>query len=282
MVEAGAAACAPQRCRSRVGPLEGRHSPPSGRLRAARRPSRPHSGPLRAFRTKRCTPGYPPETREVPVNAVPQRRGLRRGPHAGPPLDHQSKVYGLGRRVAVPRRAPLCLPQAAGRVRGRERQHARRNGDDPGVGPLEGRHSPPSGRLRAARRPSRPHSGPLRAFRTQRCTPGYPRKPVRCPSTPFPSAAASAAVRHDARVPPRTSIRGGRSVGDVAAPSAAPRRLHRDPSTVASALRFTYRLLQAQRSLSTRSNPQQLPVLRPLAGLSPHPGISLGRQQRAS
>ena len=126
---------------------------------------------------------------------------------------------------------PASRPPVGSRQQ--QQQQARRLAGDLGTRTPPGRrHSPPSSHLRAARRPSRPQSGPLRAFRTQRWTPGYPPETRECPSTPFPSAAGSAAIRHGrARVPPRTSIRAGRSVGDVAAPSAAPRRLHRDPST---------------------------------------------------
>ena len=39
--------------------------------RAARRQSRPLSGPQRAFRTRGGTPGLPPEIRIVPINAGP-------------------------------------------------------------------------------------------------------------------------------------------------------------------------------------------------------------------
>ena len=62
----------------------------------------------------------------------------------------------------------------------------------PAPGPFPGSHAPPIGQLRVARRPGRPHSGPLRAFQPQRHTLGTPLKPLRPPSTPFPSAAGSA------------------------------------------------------------------------------------------
>ena len=62
----------------------------------------------------------------------------------------------------------------------------------PAPGPFPGSHAPPIGQLRVARRPGRPPSGPLRAFQPQRHTLGTPLKPLRPPSTPFPSAAGSA------------------------------------------------------------------------------------------
>ena len=104
------------------------------------------------------------------------------------------------------------LPASGPPVGSRQQQQARRLAGDLGTRTPPGRrHSPPSSHLRAARRPSRPQSGPLRAFPIQRWTPGYPPETRECPSTPFPSAAGSAAIRHDrARVPPRTSIRAGR------------------------------------------------------------------------
>ena len=55
------------------GPFPGSHAPPIGQLRVARRPGRPHSGPLRAFQPQRHTLGTPPETPEAPVNAVSKR-----------------------------------------------------------------------------------------------------------------------------------------------------------------------------------------------------------------
>ena len=62
----------------------------------------------------------------------------------------------------------------------------------PAPGPFPGSHAPPIGQLRVARRPGRPPSGPLRAFQPQRHALGTPLKPLRPPSTPFPSAAGSA------------------------------------------------------------------------------------------
>ena len=44
---------------SAFGPLHGRQAPPPGRQPTTRRQSRSHSGPLRAFQTRRCTSAYP-------------------------------------------------------------------------------------------------------------------------------------------------------------------------------------------------------------------------------
>ena len=98
---------------------------------------------------------------------------------------------------------PASRPPVGSRQQ--QQQQARRLAGDLGTRTPPGRrHSPPSSHLRAARRPSRPQSGPLRAFRTQRWTPGYPPETRECPSTPFPSAAGAAAIRHG-RAPCATS-----------------------------------------------------------------------------
>ena len=87
------------RNRTRVHPPEHRRAgdvgirtppPPSG---TAARPSADHSAsesvsqrPPEGLPTPRCTPGYPPEIRKVPVNAGSQRRRLGAGPpHRRPP-----------------------------------------------------------------------------------------------------------------------------------------------------------------------------------------------------
>ena len=62
----------------------------------------------------------------------------------------------------------------------------------PAPGSFPGTHAPPIGQLRVARRPGRPYSGPLRAFQPQRHTLGTPLRPLKPPSTPFPSAAGCA------------------------------------------------------------------------------------------
>ena len=71
--------------------LHGRQAPPPGRQPTTRRQSRPHSGPLRAFQTRRCTSAYPPEN---PKSARQRRFPAPLAP-PGPPrrhpyLEHQS------------------------------------------------------------------------------------------------------------------------------------------------------------------------------------------------
>ena len=97
-----------------AGALQGRHSPVViGRPQAVRRPSRPHSGPPRAFQTQGVPQG-PPGT---PVSADFQHRGLRfaRGADAHCPAwsvrsyhqDQLSKLDLLGRQAAAPRGTPV-------------------------------------------------------------------------------------------------------------------------------------------------------------------------------
>ena len=71
--------------------LHGRQAPPPGRQPTTRRQSRSHSGPLRAFQTRRCTSAYPPEN---PKSARQRRFSAPLAP-PGPPrrhpyLEHQS------------------------------------------------------------------------------------------------------------------------------------------------------------------------------------------------
>ena len=138
----------------------------------------------------------------------------------------------------------------------------------PAPGPFPGSHAPPIGQLRVARRPSRPQSGPLRAFQPQGHTPSTPLRP---PSTPFPSAAGSAR----STAPPPTSIQGGGSVDDMARHAPHRCRIDRNPTTVHSALgeHLTYRLLQVQRSLS--KEPQTSAVTCP-----PQPDNSVSRDDQ--
>ena len=68
---------------SALGPLQGRHSPPIGRQRAARRPSRPHSGPLTAFQTRgvpRVPPGIPQNARQSRFPTTADTADTPRGP----------------------------------------------------------------------------------------------------------------------------------------------------------------------------------------------------------
>ena len=185
-----------------AGPFPGSHAPPIGQLRVARRPNRPHSGPLRAFQPQGHTSGYPPETSETPVNAVSKRRWLRARRGVG-------SLRVLGPDVSQPSRASTRDPSSrccsaqftAARLRavGRVQACSDRSGSMsagvpaiPAAGPFPGSHAPPIGQLRVARRPNRPHSGPLRAFQRQGHTSGYPLRPLKPLSTPFPSAAGSA------------------------------------------------------------------------------------------
>ena len=177
-----------------LGALQGRDAPANHRLRATRRPSRPHSGPLRAFHVPGYTPGHPPE---IPVNAGSQRRWLRADHHA------DARVPGrVGSQPIEPRRprassycsawtCPASL-RAAGRVRScshRSRSGSAASAPILALGAFRGRDAPANHRLRAVRRPSRPHSGPLRAFHVPGYTPGHP---LKHPSTPVPSTAISA------------------------------------------------------------------------------------------
>ena len=84
---------------------------------------------------------------------------------------------------------------------------------------------PTIGHLRAARRPSRPQSGPLRAFHTQGCTPRVPPKPVRRRSTPVPGAAGSTRFATPAPVCHlEHQSEAGAPLATWPSPSAAPRR----------------------------------------------------------
>ena len=265
------------------GPFPGSHAPPIGQLRVARRPSRPQSGPLRAFQPQWHTPaGYPPETPEAPVNAVSKRRWLRALRSAGAPrvLGPAVSQPSPGPAIEGPRNpsSRCCSAQfTAARLRtvGRVRACSDRSGSMsvgapaiPAPGPFPGSHAPPIGQLRVARRPNRPQSGPLRAFQPQGHTPSTPLRP---PSTPFPSAAGSAR----STAPPPTSIQGGGSVDDMARHAPHRCRIDRNPTTVHSALgeRLTYRLLQVQRSLS--KEPQTSAVTCP-----PQPDNSVSRDDQ--
>ena len=160
---------------SAFGPLHGRQAPPPGRQPTIRRQSRPHSGPLRAFQTRRCTSGYPREIRKVPVNAVSQRRWLR-------PVRHAGVCLTRNRRPRVRSSSCCSAPttaasrRAAGQVRASSGSMSTAAPPISAFGPLHGRQAPPPGRQPTIRRQSRPHSGPLKAFQTRRCTSGYPRE----------------------------------------------------------------------------------------------------------
>ena len=186
-----------------LGSLQGRDSPANGRLRAGRRPSRPHSGPLRAFQVPGHTPGYPLKQPSTPVP----------GAVGSPAITTPTPVCLAGSvrtasntdvlaRAATPRglAEPASEPPVAFEdCSGRSGSVSAVRAPMLALRSLQGRDSPANGRLRAGRRPSRPHSGPLRAFQVPGCTPGYPLKQ---PSTPVPGAAGSPA----AATSPRTSV----------------------------------------------------------------------------
>ena len=213
---------------SAFGPLHDRQAPPPGRQRAARRHSRPLSGSQRAFQTRGCTPGYPPKSEKVPVNAVSQCRRPRPVRRTGACLTaiERARERSLG-CCSEPTTAPGH--RATGRVRGSS--SSRRSAVAPAIsafGPLQ---RPPStaisGRQWAARRHSRPLSGPLAPSKPAGVLQGTPRNPKRCPSTPFLSAAVAARSTAPASLP-RTTIRHRRSVG-VVAPSSFTTSLTQTP-----------------------------------------------------
>ena len=89
-------------------------------------------------------------------------------------------------------------------------------------GPLHGRQALPSGRQRrAARRQSLPLSGSLRAFQTRGCTPGYPRKSEKCPSTASLNAAGPARSAAPASASIAIERARVRSVGCCSEPTSA-------------------------------------------------------------
>ena len=181
--------------------------PPSG---TAARPSADHSAsesvsqrPPEGLPTPRCTPGYPPEIRKVPVNAGARPwatgrvrrssgRSQRRRLGAGPPHRRPPGPAIGGTRVrssrccsdpttAACRRPPVEFAAVAA-------DEHRRAGDLGIRTP-----PPPSG---TAAWPSADHSAselvsqrPLRAFQPPGGPQGTPRNSVKCPSTPVPGAA---------------------------------------------------------------------------------------------
>ena len=159
-----------------LGPVQGRHSPPIARQRDARRPSRPHSGPLRAFQTHgdypRVPPGIPLRARQSRFPAPLTPRGPPPRLPPGPAIDGPPSC---GRRGAVP--SPLPLPAARLPVKFADRRGSMSVAAPTisALGPVQGRHSPPGrGRggcpdttspLNGPRRPSlvrvSPCAGPL-------------------------------------------------------------------------------------------------------------------------
>ena len=113
--------------------------------------------------------------------------------HTGVRLDRNRRAPRARSSVAIPSRLPLPAPGP------RSRQHGNINTVAPAIAAFEpstaGR-APPFGRQRAARRQSRPLSGPLRPFPSRGGTPGHPRKSEKCPSMPFSAPLTSRNPAH--------------------------------------------------------------------------------------
>ena len=151
---------------------------------AVRRPTRPHSGPLRAFQAFGGTPGYPRNTRQrrFPAPLAPALTA------AAPPATQPGRFAATTRATIdgrPPRPSSCCSAwtsatasfTAAGRVRGRSGSRGgreRRGGADPGAWPSPEPSFAGNRAQLAVRRPTRPHSGPLRAFLACGGTSGYP------------------------------------------------------------------------------------------------------------
>ena len=163
------------------GPLHDRQAPPPGGQRAARRHRRPLSGPQRAFQTRGCTPGYPPpQSEKCPSTAFLNSAGPAR---SAAPASASTAIERAGARSLGCCSEPTTAPghRATGRVRGSSGSRSTAAPAISAFGPLHDRQAPPPGRQRAARRHRRPLSGPLSAFQTRGCTPGYPPKSERVP-----------------------------------------------------------------------------------------------------
>ena len=210
-----------------LGALQGRDAPANHRLRAIRRPSRPHSGPLRAFHVPGYTPGHPLKHPSTPVPSAAGSAPTTTPTPACPvgSVRSPSNPDVLGRRAAAPR--GLAQPASEPPVAYRSCSH--RSGSVSAaaapilaLGAFQGRDAPANHRLRAVRRPSRPHSGPLRAFHVPGYTPGHP---LKHPSTPVPSTAISAW----AATSPRTSVKAGAPVDNPAPGTPSPRSHRHTP-----------------------------------------------------
>ena len=188
-----------------LGAVQGRDSPANGPLRAGRRPSRPHSGRLRAFRVPGYTPGYPLKHPSTPIPGAAGSPAITTPTLAclAGSVRSASNTDVLVRRAATPRglAEPASEPPVAFEdCSGRSGSVSAVRAPMLALGAVQGRDSPANGPLRAGRRPSRPHSGRLRAFRVPGYTPGYP---LKHPSTSLSSTASSAA----AVTSPRTCLR---------------------------------------------------------------------------
>ena len=182
--------------------LQGRHPPVIGRPQAVRPPSRPHSGPLRALQTCGGNPGVPLNHPSTPLPGTAGSRIDRGGARPRPSLVGSQATTRTTIDGRPPRPSSCCSAwtsataslTAAGSLRGRAGSRGsreRRPGADPGAWPSPGPSFDGNRAPQAVRRPSRPHSGPLRAFQALGGTPGYP---LKYPSTPLPGASGSGAA----------------------------------------------------------------------------------------
>ena len=168
---------------SALGPLHDRQAPSPGGQWAARRHRRPLSGSQRAFPNPRGYSRVPPKIRRVPVNGVSHVSQLRRPRpvrHTGVHLDCNRAC----RRAVVEvlfRADYRARPQGHRSSSQQLRQQEHRRAGELGI-----RTPPrPSGTAAwpsAGRSASESSlSGPLSAFQTRGCTPGYPPKSERLP-----------------------------------------------------------------------------------------------------
>ena len=121
--------------------LHGHQTPPLGRQPAARRQSRPLSGPQRAFQTGGCTPGYPPKIR---IGAR-QRRFFSAGPFRSAEPASASTAIERARERSLGRCSePTTAPghRATGRFRGSSGSRSTFAPATSALGPL---HDPTTG-----------------------------------------------------------------------------------------------------------------------------------------
>ena len=154
--------------------LHGRQAPPPGRQPTTRRQSRSHSGPLRAFQTRRCTSAYPPEN---PKSARQRRFPAPLAP-PGPPRRRPAWTQSKAPRAVVElllRADYRSFPQGRRSSSRQQRQHEHRSAADLGI-----RTPPrPSG---TTARPSADHSASESA--SQRPPEGLPNPPVHLRAPP--------------------------------------------------------------------------------------------------
>ena len=165
--------------------LQGRHPPVIGRPQAVRRPSRPHSGPLRALQTCGGNPGVPLNHPSTPLPGTAGSRIDRGGARPRPSLVGSQATTRTTIDGRPPRPSSCCSAwtsataslTAAGSLRGRagsSGSRERRHSADPGAWPSPGPSFDGNRAPQAVRRPTRPHSGPLRAFQALGVPQGTP------------------------------------------------------------------------------------------------------------